>query len=251
MAVENGIVRFYRPTNDNSLEESRKWTEMQRRDSGADVYEKYFSKFATSVEKESILAALQPSADDVVIELGVGTGRMASAYAPLVRGVLGVDLSRRSLEIARSRLEAVGAKFCLVQSDVCRLPIKTGCFGKAVSPEVFEHLLSAQARNDGLAEAARILGPGGRFIITVYHYSMLKRLRNALQSGRCLKEDYGPDYAFSFSRSEFKEWLSSHFEVESITGIRSAILERLPVLGRFGLWGERAVSTSRKAIPHP
>ena len=241
LPVENGIVQSIRTTDDTPLEKIRKRTEMERRDAGADVYESYFSKFATAVETKSILRALRPKPDDVVVELGVGTGRMASAYGPHVQGVLGVDLSRRSLEIARSRLEAVGAKFCLVQADVCRLPIKTSCFNKAVSPEVFEHLPSAAARDSGLAEAARILRPGGKFIVTVYHYSLSKRFRNVIRPGSYPKEDNGLDYSFSFTRSEFRDWLRKFLVVESITAIRSAILERLPLLGRFGLMAESAL----------
>jgi ubiquinone/menaquinone biosynthesis C-methylase UbiE len=218
-----------------------KQTEMERRDAGADRYGDYFSEFANTTESRAILDALQPQADDVVIELGVGTGRIAVTYGSMVHGVLGVDLSFKSLEIARDILETLGINCCLIQADICRLPIKTASFAKAVSPEVFEHLPSVEARDRGLAEAARILKPDGTFIITVYHHSWLRRLRGIFQPSRCPKEDFGPDYSFSFYRSEFNDWLASHFEVESIRGLRSTALERLPILGRVGLFGERAI----------
>lgn len=240
-AVEDGIVRFCRTASADTADEVRKNTEMQRRDAGAENYEAYFSSFATAVEAESVVAALEPTPEDVVIELGVGTGRMASVYAGRVKAFIGVDLSLESLKRTYRRLEAVGATFCLAQADVCRLPFKANLFDKAVSPEVFEHLPSAESRNHGLAEACRVLRPNGKFIVTVYHYSLLKRLRNVVQPGRSPKEDSGLDYSFSFTRSEFSEWLSRYFEAHSVIAIRSAVLERLPVLGRFGLFAERVI----------
>ena len=74
---------------------------MERRDAGADRHGAYFSKFENSAESQAILQALQPQSDQVVIELGVESGRIAATYRQMVHGVLGVDLSLKSLEIAR------------------------------------------------------------------------------------------------------------------------------------------------------
>ena len=239
--VQNGIAKFFNLATEMDADTRRKRTEMERRDDGAIRYEGYFSHFANCAESQAILESLRPRGDEIVAELGLGTGRIAASYGPRVRGVLGVDLSFKSLEIARDRLDTLGIDFCLIQADVCKLPIKSAIFAKAVSPEVFEHLPSTEARDRGLAEAARILRPDAELIITVYHHSWLKRLRGTIQPGRSPKVDTGEDYSFSFYRSEFKQWLKTHFEVESIRGLRSAILERLPVLGRVGLLAERAI----------
>jgi SAM-dependent methyltransferase len=86
-----------------------------------------------------------------VLEIGVGTGRIATTLdVPLV----GLDLSRPMMEVLRSKSTAMP----LIEGDATRLPFAAGTFGAAYAAHVF-HLIPAW--EDALAELVRVVGPGG------------------------------------------------------------------------------------------
>ncbi len=91
-----------------------------------------------------------------VIEIGVGTGRIALPLSERVRSVVGVDLARRMME--RLRAKQSGQPVMLAQADATHLPVASGVFDAAVTVHVF-HLISNYL--DALAELARALRPGG------------------------------------------------------------------------------------------
>jgi SAM-dependent methyltransferase len=99
-----------------------------------------------------------------VLDLGCGAGhfvdRLAHHYAE--RGWdPGTHLAGADLEAARFRAE--GVPFTAL--DIARpLPFEDGAFDLVVSIELFEHSPSPYAL---LAEAARVLAPGGRLVFTV------------------------------------------------------------------------------------
>jgi ArsR family transcriptional regulator len=101
-------------------------------------------------------------ADDWVIgDLGCGTGAMAQTLAPFVKRVVAVDSSHEMLRAARRRLEAV-TNVDIRQGDVEALPIADGELDAAVVMLVLHHL-AEPAR--ALAEAARVVKPGGRLLV--------------------------------------------------------------------------------------
>jgi ArsR family transcriptional regulator len=97
----------------------------------------------------------------VVGDLGCGTGMNAAALAPFVGRVIGVDGSEEMLDAARARLvDATNVE--LRQGTLEDLPIETRTLDAATLVLVLHHL-PAPAR--ALAEAARVLRPGGRVLI--------------------------------------------------------------------------------------
>jgi ArsR family transcriptional regulator len=106
------------------------------------------------------LVGLLPS-DWVVGDLGCGTGVTTTALAPFVRQVIGVDGSDEMLDAARSRLvEASNVE--LRQGALEALPIDEGVLDAATLVLVLHHVPSPAT---ALAEAARVLRPGGRLLI--------------------------------------------------------------------------------------
>lgn len=91
-----------------------------------------------------------------VLEVGVGTGVVASALAARGVPVSGVDLSPDMLVRARARL---GAKVAL--GDACHLPISSSTVDNVLFVWVL-HLTGDVPTT--LAEAARVVRPGGRVI---------------------------------------------------------------------------------------
>ncbi len=91
-----------------------------------------------------------------VLEIGVGTGRIALPVAPHLRAYYGIDLARPMLErlIAKRSDEPVYA----VEGDVTRIPFLTDSFDAVIAVHVF-HLIPAW--RDVLKEVARVLRSDG------------------------------------------------------------------------------------------
>ncbi len=99
------------------------------------------------------------TASSRVIEIGVGTGRIALPLAPQVRAVCGVDLSRPMLNrlLAKRSSEPILA----VEGDITRLPFGSRRFDAAVAVHIF-HLVADW--RGALRELARVLRPDAPLI---------------------------------------------------------------------------------------
>ena len=111
---------------------------------------------------EDALAALVPDGGRL-LDIGTGTGRVLELLAPRVCQGLGVDASKAMLALARARLAQPGLAHCAVRlADMYRLPLADGSFDTAVLQMVLHY---AEHPEGAVAEAARVLAPGGRLII--------------------------------------------------------------------------------------
>ena len=110
------------------------------------------------------------AAGEPVVELGVGTGRVAIPIAESGIRVIGVDSSAGMLDVCRRRAERAGVSelLDLRVGDLARPPV-TERVQLVVSPfRAFLHLDSDQARLDALAAVRELLVPGGRFVFDVF-----------------------------------------------------------------------------------
>jgi SAM-dependent methyltransferase len=94
---------------------------------------------------------------DRVVDLGCGSGRALVWNRDCGARMTGIDISPFFAAEARERAD-------LLLGDLRRLPFADRTFTKAYSLDVLEHL-SPAALADVLAEAARVLEPGGRLFV--------------------------------------------------------------------------------------
>jgi SAM-dependent methyltransferase len=107
-----------------------------------------------------LAGVVAPQPGDVVVDLGCGPGGTLAALASRDASVrlLGVDLAATRLVEAAGRVGTVAA--VMVRADLTRpLPLRDGCADVVVCHNVVELLPNPAGL---LAEAARILRPGGR-----------------------------------------------------------------------------------------
>jgi ArsR family transcriptional regulator len=95
-------------------------------------------------------------------DLGCGTGQVAAALAPFVHRVVAVDRSGEMLQTARRRLKEFG-NVDVRRGELETLPIEDGELDAATLLLVLHHLADPSA---ALREAARVLKPGGRLLIS-------------------------------------------------------------------------------------
>ena len=104
-----------------------------------------------------------------VLELGVGSGRIAVPVALAGVDVVGVDTSATMLELARARGAPHALELRLVQADMRELP-DLGSFGLVIIPfRALLHLRDDAERLAVLRGAARALEPGGTLAFDVFH----------------------------------------------------------------------------------
>jgi len=103
-----------------------------------------------------------------VLELGVGTGRIAVPIAAAGIEVVGVDLSAGMLDVARERAALAGVRLDLRRGDMRQPPVE-GAFPLVLIP--FRSLLHMETDGDRravLRTVAGLLAPGGRFVFDVF-----------------------------------------------------------------------------------
>ncbi|GEO81430.1 ArsR/SmtB family transcription factor [Pararhodospirillum oryzae] len=98
-----------------------------------------------------------------LLDIGTGTGRLLERLAPLARHATGIDQSREMLSLARANLDKARIRHAQVrQGDMYALPWPSASFD-AIS--VHQVLHFAEHPGAVIAEAARVLRPGGRLIV--------------------------------------------------------------------------------------
>lgn len=117
-----------------------------------------------AAEVEAALLSLLPERGiGRVLDIGTGTGRLLELLAPRVSAGLGVDASRAMLALARARLaQADLAHLAVRQADMYRLPLPDRAYDLVVLQMVLHYADDPAAV---LAEAARVLAPGGRLVV--------------------------------------------------------------------------------------
>ena len=103
-----------------------------------------------------------------VLELGVGTGRIAVPIAAAGVHVVGVDLSAGMLDVARERADLAAVEVDLRLGDMRDPPVE-GAFALVLIPfRSLLHMETDRDRRAALRAVARHLAPGGRLIFDVF-----------------------------------------------------------------------------------
>jgi ubiquinone/menaquinone biosynthesis C-methylase UbiE len=122
--------------------------------------------------RDRIVELAEPHPDDHVVDLGAGTGLLTFALAPFVGELVAVDISERMLERLDDRAAADGVHNVEpLVADLRRLPLEDECATLVVSNYAFHHL-DDPGKELALAEARRILRPGGRLVICDMMFSL-------------------------------------------------------------------------------
>jgi ubiquinone/menaquinone biosynthesis C-methylase UbiE len=124
-----------------------------------------------------------------VLEIGFGTGTDLLQFARGGAIVTGIDLTPRSIEIARRRFEVYGLDGAFAIGDAENISFPDAHFDVVYSFGVLHHTPDTQR---AVSEVHRVLKPGGVAIVMLYHRASLYYwgsiiLKHGLLNGELLK----------------------------------------------------------------
>jgi ubiquinone/menaquinone biosynthesis C-methylase UbiE len=159
-------------------------------------------------------------ADGDVLEIAIGTGRNLSYY-PTAARVTGVELSPAMLEIARRRAEDLGRTVDLRLGDAQRLDFPDESFDAVVCTL---SLCTIPDDRAAVAEARRVLKPGGRFLALEHVRSPISPIRLAQRILDPLAVRLQSDHLL---REPLEHFEALGLEVERVERLKAGIVERV------------------------
>lgn len=162
-----------------------------------------------------------------VLDVGCGNGYILSRYALAGAHVSGVDITPTGVRLSRSRFAQMGLEGDIREANAEQLPFQDESFDCVCSMGVLHH---TPDMSSAIREIHRVLKPGGRLIIMLYHRnSLLYRLTFGLErllKGKPLRQSVddvdgcGNPKGEVFSQSEVKSLLAPGFtDVKTFLGL--------------------------------
>jgi phosphatidylethanolamine/phosphatidyl-N-methylethanolamine N-methyltransferase len=101
--------------------------------------------------------------DELVLDMGIGTGASLSFYPPDRGRIIGIDLSEGMLKLARRKMRAMGlTRATVFQANALELPFADNLFDRVF----ISHVISVVSDPYRLVrEAQRVAKPGARIVI--------------------------------------------------------------------------------------
>lgn len=147
-ARQHGVVEGYRPTTYG--------------DAFADVYDEWYADVSSPPDTAAFLRA---RVDGLVVELGSGTGRLASPLRASGLPVVGIDASVPMLKRSQERAPAVP----VVAGDMAEPPIRPGSASAVlVAFNTLFNLPSSMLQRTALRQAGAMLGPDGIVVVEAF-----------------------------------------------------------------------------------
>jgi ubiquinone/menaquinone biosynthesis C-methylase UbiE len=141
----------------------------------AEIWDQIRSLHAAESEVEQAIdGALGKRPLGRLVDVGTGTGRMIELFGPRASQAIGIDRSSEMLRLARVKLEAAGIASSLRQGDMYALPLADQTADNIIIHQVLHY---AHSPAKAVAEAARVLAPGGTLLVVDFAAHEREELR--------------------------------------------------------------------------
>lgn len=161
--------------------------------------------------------------DAPILEAGSGLSAVVMLLREMGYAVIGLDYAVNALHASRQ----YDPTLRLLAGDVHHLPCADNSLGAYLSFGVLEHF--EQGMGPALAEAYRVLQPGGVLVLTIPYPNLIHRLlswrRSLRGESRLNDEEF---YESTYTRQQL---------VAAVTGAGFTVCEARPTSQAFTLWG--------------
>ncbi len=187
-----------------------------------------------------------------ILEVGMGGGNLCRAYSRRGHTVVGLDISRVAVLLARQKIWGGRDGGLYLQGDGRKLSFLSVCFDFVVSKDFIEHLREDDVRRH-LQEVRRVLRPGGKYLLWtppagIGHSSLGLHLKEwTLQEAIQLLEEEHFNVALiplhlialgwpvALKSCSWPAKLLLRLEALASTPKLSSLIERLPLFLRFAI----------------
>jgi SAM-dependent methyltransferase len=165
------------------------------------VADKYDSTWSSSTRQfiEPLLDAANVSAKMSILDVGCGPGYVSGAVAERGATPIGLDFSKEMIAIAKRMFPRIDFR----EGDAQNLPFADASFDRVVANFSLLHLTEPER---AMAEAARVLKPGGRFAFTTWakvsENPFVKLVDDAIQAHANIDVDLPPGPPFYLFENE-------------------------------------------------
>jgi ubiquinone/menaquinone biosynthesis C-methylase UbiE len=160
----------------------------------ASLWDEIRSGYFTEEMRDDAIQKARVGSQDVVADVGTGTGFVVKALAPRVKKVYGIDESAEMLEVAKRNLSGVG-NVEWIEASGLQIPLPDGFFDAIFANMYLHHTPDPSA---ALIEMVRTLKPGGRLVVTDLDQHSQSWMREAMA-----------DRWLGFRRDDIHTWLGT------------------------------------------
>lgn len=153
----------------------------ERYDEAAAFYDGTRVPVGLDIVREALARLPRPPAESVLLDAGCGTGAYTAALSGSLGRVVALDRSGGMLQTARRKLarQASDEAPVFLQGDLLSLPLAAASVDALLFNQVLHHLEPGDGTYAGhraaLAEAARVLRPGGLLLLNACTHEQLCR----------------------------------------------------------------------------
>lgn len=153
----------------------------ERYDIAAASYDSTRIPIGAGIIAGCLQAARKPMTELALLDAGCGTGAYSEALVDQVGHITALDLSDGMLEVARAKLAQAGAagRIEFHKGSITAMPFPDESFDGVMFNQVLHHLEDGRDRDYGataraIAEAHRVLRPGGLVVINACSHEQLR-----------------------------------------------------------------------------
>jgi SAM-dependent methyltransferase len=170
-----------------------------------------YKRFFYGTRLRAVLEALDAQPGERILEVGCGSGSYTRELAVAGARVTATEFAPAQLAQARRNVGALGSKVDFRLEDAQELTLPDGSFDKVLLSEVIEHL---PAPDRAIAEAARVLRPGGLLVVSTP--SRFSPLNLAYGVKRRVRGYAFNEHLHEFRPSSFRRLVAPHLDVERL-----------------------------------
>lgn len=142
------------------------------------------NKFIDTLNKTAILNVCEFNKDTVVLDFGCGTGRISKFISPMVKKVIGIDITEGMVKVAEKENNGDNIEYFVFDGQNINLP--SNSIDLIISVYVLQFVVNTDYFKETLKEFSRILKPSGKllFIEQVSYQANNKPLSGKSATGK-------------------------------------------------------------------